>query len=654
MNLAKAVEACGGRWLPRLRTGFLRILDRPGRCPGAPKAACLIGALMLALPGTIAAQGDFAPTGGEYGIGGALPGEQVYPQASVRPSGGYVAWQDNITDGAGLGVSARKLDGTFSGVLSAFRVNQQGALDQERPAVTMLNDGGAAFVWQGGRQSYQHIYARFLSAGGTWVTGDLMVSTSTNVFQTEAATSTMINGNVAVVWSSFNQVSSNSLRDVYLQLLTPAGAKIGGEVLVNQATAYNQRTAAVTPLSDGRFAVVWISEQQRFENSVDVMGRIYSETGAPLTGEFFINNNTNVCANPVLAPTSDGGFGVGWMEKDLVTRSNSWDIYVRTFNSAAAGGTVRRVNTRVHGEQFGPKLAAAGTDFLVAWTSMAQDGSREGIYGQFLRSDGTPFGGEFRINATTISQQMHPAVASDGVGQFLAVWTSYTGGSSTFDLRAQRYYNTATALVALGAPIVSVLSSNALSVTWPPVQGLPVAHYEVYADGAANATATVTNAHWTATGLAPASSHGYRLAYVLTDGRRSPLSGTTSNTTYSAGATWGGIPQEWMMAYFGNDLFAWPSPYADTDGDGASNRDEFLAGTDPTDATSVLRMRLQHTSQGLFLTWNTEPGLMYQVQSSANLGTWQRLGGPRFAAGYLDSMYVGGGQFGIFRIERLR
>src|SRR6185295_8568083 len=106
---------------------------------------------------------------------------------------------------------------------------------------------------------------------------------------------------------------------------------------------------------------------QRFENSVDVYGRVYDATGAPTTGEFLINTGTNVCADPSIARSSDGGFGVAWMEKsvDVVTRSNSWDIYFRPFNAALTGGTTRRVNSWIYGDQLAPKLSAMGTDYLV-------------------------------------------------------------------------------------------------------------------------------------------------------------------------------------------------------------------------------------------------------------------------------------------------
>jgi hypothetical protein len=47
-------------------------------------------------------------------------------------------------------------------------------------------------------------------------------------------------------------------------------------------------------------------------------------------------------------------------------------------------------------------------------------------------------GGEFLVNTTTISQQIHPAVAWNGVDRFLVVWTSFVGAAG-FDLYGQAY-----------------------------------------------------------------------------------------------------------------------------------------------------------------------------------------------------------------------
>jgi hypothetical protein len=612
----------------------------------------MVATLMVAA-GIARALANYAPDGGEYPIAGTLSEDQVYPHLSIKTTGGYLVWQDNITDGDGFGISARRLDSSFSGTLSSFRVNTNAVADQERPQVSVLGGGGAIFVWQGGKMSFQHIYARVLSAAGVWVTGDIRVNTATNVYQREPVVATLGNGNAVVAWNSMNQAGAGSLQDVYFQILTPAGDAVGIETRANATTAYNQRSVAVASLSDGRWVLVWVSEQQRFENSTDVFARIFNANGSAATGEFLVNSGTNVCANPSVAPSADGGFVVAWMERNPQLPSNGWDIHARPF-SGTFGGVTRILNTHTYGDQLAPKTSNIGSDTLVVWTSLNQDGSWEGVYGRVLSGDGTPQGDEFRVNTTTPSQQMHPAVASDGVASFVAVWTSFGGSPAGFDLRAQRYLNTSQPLVAPGAPFVTVLSSSALGVSWPPVQGLAVSNYQVYADGAALPAVTVTNTYWNATNLSAASTHRYQVAYVVADGRRSPLSGATTNTTYAAWPSWGGIPQEWMMGYFGNDSFIWPSPFLDTDGDGVSNKDEFLAGTDPTDANSVLKVRLQPTAQGLFLNWNTQPGLMYQVQQASSIGAWMELGAPRFAPGTVDSMYVGGGAAAYYRIVRLR
>ena len=64
---------------------------------------------------------------------------------------------------------------------------------------------------------------------------------------------------------------------------------------------------------------------------------------------------------------------------------------------------------------------------------------------------------------------------------------------------------------------------------------------------------------------------------------------------------------------------------------------------------------MDSTEQGLRLAWSTQPGLLYQVQLSTNLGTWLDVGSQRFAAGAEDSIPVDGSHDLVaYRVVRIR
>jgi hypothetical protein len=610
------------------------------------------------------AQNSYGPQGGEYPIAGSLPGDQMHPAVALGSNGGILAWQDSVTDGDGLGISARRINANLSGSFGIFRVNQQAAGDQESVRVALLKDGGAVFVWQGGLVGFQHIYARFMKSDGTFGTDDLLVNSYTGGHQIDPAVAVLSNGAVVVTWSSYGQ--DGSMYGVYSQILASNGDKVGAEFRISESTFLNQRSSSIAALSGGGFASVWVSERASAKSltSVDglisvtnpvprfvagIYGRIFEADGTPRGAEFSMGPDEIQCANPVVSPLASGGFAAAWGQMDAVVYTNTWDVFVRSFGADGLPvGDPVRLNTYTLGDQIGPKIASAGEDSLVLWTSVGQDGSREGVFGRFMSAAGVPIGGEIAVNTTTVSQQLNPAVASDGAGRFLAVWTSFIGGVSSFDLFAQRYAVNQT-LPAPVAPFVRapfVVGTDGvyqpqLQVSWPILDGLAVTAYEVYVDGASTPTAASTTNFWTLTGIAPASTHSFRLAYATTDGRHSPLSPAAIGSAWS-GANYGGIPFEWMTANFGPNVLAWPKPTDDSDGDGASNLHEFLAGTLPKDPASVMRIQLVYTSQGTQLSWNGQPGFIYQVQSSDNLsvGSWTDLGLPRFAAGTSDSVFV--------------
>lgn len=409
---------------------------------------------MLLFPVIVFGQNAFSPGANEYPIAGALAGDQTHPHATIKSTGGYLVWEDNAADGNGLGIRAERLDGNLNKLSSAFRVNSIVTADQEKPRVSGLTNGGAVFVWQGGKQGFQKIYARFLPATGTnFLTADVLVNTYTNNFQVNPSVATMSDGNVIVVWASYGQ--DGYLQGVYGQRLTATGVKIGGEFQINQYSLNNQRTPAVAALAGGGFAVAWVSELQRGASTVDIYARIFDAEGAAVGNEFPVNTlSANICANPSLAASPDGGFAIAWSQREVMSGNSSasqvtavpvvvplsgWDVYIRGFDAVGAPTTgAVRINTMTYGDQYAPSISAFGKNYLVVWQSLGQDGSMEGIYGQFVNSSAKLSGVEFQVNTANATQQIHPSICSDGVNRFLVTWASYAT-SANFDLFGRSY-----------------------------------------------------------------------------------------------------------------------------------------------------------------------------------------------------------------------
>lgn len=639
------------------------------------RKAVICTTLAVAFPGLLSAQSSYTTSGAQYAIAGALPGDQAHPRLAINSTGGFVVWEDNRTDGDGLGISARGLDSGLSGKLSTFQVNEIATGDQERPQVALLKDGGAVFVWQGGKLGFQHIYARFLASDNTWRTGDILVSDSTKEYQVNPVVTVLAGGNVVVLYTSMNQYSATSMKDIYGQVFSPAGEKIGAEFLVNQFSAYNQRSPAAAALPAGGFVVVWVSEMQRgtvgdsnpgtiypgySAPNVDIYARIYSASGAPTGNEMMVNTGSAICANPVISASSSGSFVVAWSSLDPQVLSNSWDIYSRRFSNVGVGSSVARANTQTLRDQFDPQLGTSGGDFLLIWNSLSADSASGSVRGQFLKDDGTLSGNEFKVNTAALGEQIQPSVASDSAGRFLVAWTGFTGIATSFDVLGQRYFNTAQPLPRMDAPFVYVPFDLAggsyvptVQVSWPLQAGLTLDHYEVFVNGASAPAASLTNNTWVAAGLAPATTYTFSVCFVTVDGRRSELSPAASVKTWTD-LNWAGIPFEWMTANYGTDLSKWPAADTSLSSDGPTLVDVFISGGNPKNPNTWLRTQLVTGQDGIKLSWNPQPGRTYQVQSTTDLVHWNDLGGKRFAAGAEDKIPVANGNTAYYRVVLMR
>ncbi|MBI1176029.1 hypothetical protein GC207_01165 [bacterium] len=545
-------------------------------------------------------------------------------------------------------------------------MNVTGAGDQLQPRIARFSDGSHVIVWQGGTGSEESIFGRALNADGLFVgDSDSRINTHTGTSKVTPAIASLDNGNGVIAWGSFGQDDPNNplgsrrgLQGVYAQIVTSDLSKVGGEFQVNQTTEFSQRTPAIAKTSGGKFVIAWVTEhltgsgQSENVDAVNIMARVYdANNGQPLSDEFRVNTSTNICANPSLVGTSDGGFTIVWSERNLGDPENSWDVVGRHFVvGSTAVAEQFKINTFTYGDQYRPSIAGTGSQQMVVWSSMGQDGQQEGVFGRVI-SLGQLSGGEFQVNTTTVSRQILPVVAAQSDDSFLVTWSSFAGGIGSFDLFSQRL---ATSLPQPGAPVVSALSSYQLLVAWPNADGFDVSKYFLYVDNQI-APIETTNIYYRLDALYPATQHTVRLAYQLADGRITPLSIAVSGVTWGADNNFDGLPDDWEAEYFGENQANWPAGNVDSDGDGISNVAEFLAGTSPVDAQSALTISIGQTGQGWKVDWNSTPGLVYKLQTSTDFKSWSDIGGYRFSVGNINSAFIESAEgMAYYRVIRIR
>ena len=100
------------------------------------------------------------------------------------------------------------------------------------------------------------------------------------------------------------------------------------------------------------------------------------------------------------------------------------------------------VNTYTTGNQGYDEIATDGAgNFIAVWEGDGdQDGDFWGVFGQRFAADGSPLGGEFQVNSFSLDYQVQPHVDAMANGAFVVVWQSYyQDANDDFDVFGQRF-----------------------------------------------------------------------------------------------------------------------------------------------------------------------------------------------------------------------
>jgi hypothetical protein len=371
-----------------------------------------------------------APVGSEFRVNSYTTSLQNQASVASDASGRFVVvWRSQGQDGSSNGVFGRRYDAMGVPQGAEFQVNSYTTSGQDHPSVASDPTGRFVAVWQSNGQdgSSYGVFGRRYDAAGTPLGAEFRVNAYTTSSQNHASVASDATGRFVVVWESYGQDGSQS--GIFGRRYDATGTPLGVEFQVNSLTLSLQQTPSVAWDATGTVLVVWGSYQYSDGNAWGVSGQRFNAAGLPQGGEFQVNSyTTSNQIVPRLASDGSGNSVVVW--SSMGQDGSGFGVFGQRYDAAGVpqGGEFQ-VNSYTTSDQTYPAVASeAAGNFVVIWQSAGQDGSYQGIFGQAFDATGTRRGIEFPVNSYTTFVQVAPSVASDATGNFVVAWQSYSDG----------------------------------------------------------------------------------------------------------------------------------------------------------------------------------------------------------------------------------
>ncbi|MDP3859664.1 MAG: Calx-beta domain-containing protein [Stagnimonas sp.] len=297
---------------------------------------------------------------------------QSNPVVAMDAAGNFVvAWESNLQDSAGTGIYAQRYNSAGARLGSEFKVNTTVASSQNAPSLSMDAAGNFVVAWESQDANGRGIYAQRYATDGSVQGGEFQVNTVVQASQKFPSVSMAAGGAFVIAWQSNNQ--DGDLNGIYAQRYSAAGATVGGETRLNQATAGEQTNPAVALRADGSFVAAWVgpdaagTDTNIFIRRFDASSQALDVADVPANGVV-----AGIQAAPMLTVDAVGNFLVGWESNGQ--DGSGYGVYFRRYNQSgvAQGSSDQQANTTTAADQRAPALAVdADGDYLVVWQGAA-------------------------------------------------------------------------------------------------------------------------------------------------------------------------------------------------------------------------------------------------------------------------------------------
>ena len=407
----------------------------------------------------------------------------------------------------------------------------------------------------------------------TWL-NSIRVNTTIDGRQVRPDIAQLANGNILVTWTTIpNPDPVTGIpgdTDVFGQLFSPMGSRIGAEFRVNAtSTADDERDSDVVALPGGGFIVVYHDDDYQALNGSDIRLEEFSAAGAPVSENTVVVSDTGNSANPNYsaprgAASSDSSVLIVY---DKTTSLGVTGTYGKVYNPLT--NTYSAEIVLISGQSNrDPEVTVLdnGNYVVVANRTASGGGGDASLFYRIVDATGANVVAQTAVAGTTTNTASDTEASITALvgGGFVIAWSSVSiiGTGTDTDINYRVYSNTGVQ-VATG---VTGSTSNANDNNEPAVTSLTDGSFVIAYDN--DVTDTVHVTHFSAAGVNLGdfvfATAGTEISITSLDDGRFAASYVVEggeirmeilDTRNAVNATPAYTPNGWQVGTIGNDVF---------------------------------------------------------------------------------------------------
>ena len=202
-----------------------------------------------------------APVGSAFLVNADTTGRVFSPRVDTDPAGNFVIVWERRLPGFHERVSLRRYDSGGAPLGTEFDVSAYTTDYQQRPDVSVADDGRFVVAWTSNGGDYG-VGARRFDSAGTPLGSSFQVNTPVAIHQYySASVDHDAAGNFVVAWTNFEQTNYEGYA-IFGRRFDSAGTPLGTEFQANTYTTHDQMYGRVAVAPSGDFVVAWVSRYQ--------------------------------------------------------------------------------------------------------------------------------------------------------------------------------------------------------------------------------------------------------------------------------------------------------------------------------------------------------------------------------------------------------